>query len=298
MDMTLVVLAAGQSTRYGALKQLDEFGPHGESLMDYAVYDAHRVGLSRVVIVTRNEILPKIAAHVERYRDHVAVEIALQQTSDPHSGTAARRSKPWGTGHAVLSVEPFVTQPFIVINADDFYGGRPYDRMVAHLFRCNPNDPTFALVPFPLRATLSPSGGVSRGVCTVSGNEVTEIVETVGLRQRGNLIDGTTLSGKSTSHGGEEPVSMNYWGFTPAIFPLLADEFSKFRVAADGDDEFPISDTLNVLLREHRAHLTRVEAAGEWCGVTYPGDRSRVVAALERLTAAGVYPTPLFPACN
>ena len=299
MEITLVVLAAGQSARYGKLKQLDQFGPHGESLMDYSVHDAHRAGLSRVVVVTREEILPSVRAHVKRYQDLIAVDIAVQQTSLPHSFTdRARRHKPWGTAHAVLSAESLVSGPFIVVNADDFYGRTAHEQMGAYLRNCDPTDPTFAMVPFTLSTTLSPHGGVSRGVCTVGGGSVTEIIEIVDLRRNRDGVTGFTLDGQNKSFEGREPVSMNYWGFTPAIFPLLAAEFERFVATAEADAEFPISDTVNTMLRERRARLKMVDESEEWFGVTHPNDKFWVVAGFADLTAAGIYSILLFLTCN
>src|SRR4051812_2198550 len=226
MPLTLVVLAAGMGSRYGGLKQVDPVGPSGETMLDFAVYDAIRAGFDRAVFVIRRDFeaafRQQMAARFER---RIEVDYVFQSIADLPAGFAppAGREKPWGTGHAVWCVREAVTSNFSVINADDFYGADSYAQLAGFLRHADPRavPATFAMVAFRLANTLSEHGTVSRGVCTTeAGGALRSIVEQTNIQP--------TEVGAGKKYSGDEAVSMNCWGFTPALFPLLDRRLRSF----------------------------------------------------------------------
>jgi hypothetical protein len=304
---TLVVLAAGMGSRYGGLKQLDPVGPSGETLLDYGVFDAVRAGFGRVVFVIRRDFEEAFGRDVAaKYQGRVAVELSFQELSDLPGGFAppAGREKPWGTGHAVWCARHAVTEDFAVINADDFYGADAYAKLAGGLAAPGwPGAPghwvwpagaspaprrPFCLVGFPLAATLSEHGTVSRGVCTVRGARLVSIVEETAIRAED--------VGPGRKFTGAETVSMNCWGFTPEIFPLLEAELAAFLRLRGGDlrAEMYLPAAVSYLVAAGRADVNVLAAAGSWFGVTYREDKPRVAAALAELVRQGAYPARLF----
>jgi NDP-sugar pyrophosphorylase family protein len=297
MSSTLVVLAAGISTRYGRLKQLEPVGPAGEALLEYAMYDALRAGFHRVVLVIRRELEAAFRAHLEPRWRGTDIRYAYQElTQIPRRVPgAAGRMKPWGTAHAVLAAEPAVDGAFAVCNADDFYGAEAYGSLAMHL-RQSETAGEQAVVGYALRATLSPHGGVSRGLCeTDRDGRLTRVVEILDARDERGVIAGRDEAGGSITLAPDAVVSMNLWGLTPSIFSLLRERFAVF-LDLRGDDpkaEFLISTAANELVAAGRIVLRVLPTAETWMGVTYPDDRAGVVARLGALTRTGRYPEPL-----
>lgn len=307
--LSLVVMAAGIGSRYRGAKQVEPVGPAGETLLDYGVFDALRSGLSRVVLVTRPELEPALRARAEPWRRHGAeVVFAFQQLHDlpPGLEVPANRARPWGTGHAVLAARDAVDGPFVVVNADDFYGRAIFEALASFLSALPavsavparagaPSTPgSWALAAFPLAATLSPQGPVARGICEERAGRLTQVEEVLGLVKEG---DGA-VSADGRRFAGDTPTSMNVWGFTPALFPPLAARFAAFLAAA-GDDpraEFLLPQAVSAIVDSGAAAVHVLRAEGTWFGLTHPGDREAVVARLAALHAVGDYPTPLFPA--
>jgi hypothetical protein len=297
--LTLVVLAAGLSSRYGALKQLDAVGPGGHPLMDYAVYDARRAGFTRVVFVIRDELESQFADRVEHLKDWIAAEYVFQRLEDLPRGThaAAGRTKPWGTGHAVLAVRERMSGPFAVVNADDFYGRAAFVSVHKYLSAAQRDPPTFAVVGFALRQTLSPHGGVSRGICEHDEDRwlraVTELKE---LRDDGERITGVRPNGTVAHFTGDETVSTNFWGFTTAAFEMLQSQFETFLEthANDLDAEFLIPDAVNDVVATNQARVRILGAREQFFGVTHPGDKAHVQHRIHELVAQGEYPPQLF----
>jgi len=301
MDLTLVILAAGLSTRYGqGLKQADGVGPSGEYLWEYAVHDAARAGFGRVVLVIRPGLEPELSRRVGFMAGDLEVVFAVQALDavPPTVAVPDGRRKPWGTGHAVLAAAPAVSSPFVVVNADDFYGAAAYEAIAAHLRRhASTAPPQFAMAGYRLASTLSAHGGVSRAIVSADARGlVSSVVEVVDIATRDARLGGRTLGGEAVSLTGDELVSMNCWGFTPAIFPMLREGFARFLRTRGTDPaaEFVISDEVGALVAAGEAQLHLLPSGDEWCGMTAGPDRDDVRRRLAALVAAGRYPSPLF----
>jgi hypothetical protein len=300
MTLSVVILAAGVGSRYGGLKQLDEVGPSGETIMEYSAYDAARAGFERAVLVVRPETEAEFRNTVgARIGAHLAVDYVHQtlDVSDHGRKPTAARSKPWGTGHAVLAARPAVSGRFAVINADDFYGAESYRSLAGFLRDPATSRPTdFALQGFRIGPTLSAAGAVSRGLCQADREGWLEhIVEIPEVRKRdggGCYSDG---NGVERRLAGDELVSMNMWGFTPAVFDELAREFAAFleRSTQDPRAEFLLPAAVEQMITDRRARVRVLPEAGQWCGNTYREDRDQVAADIARLVARGVYPERL-----
>jgi hypothetical protein len=295
---TLVVLAAGLSTRYGGSKQLEPVGPDGEALLDYAVYDALTAGFGEVVLVvsTSNE-----ADLVSRFRDRFGIAIPLRTVVQGAGRLASglrppTRVKPWGTGHAVLCLEGTVDGPFAVANADDFYGRGAYRSLVTHL-----TSPVHAdeqcVVGYRVDATLSEHGGVSRAVLeSDQDGHLVSIEEVLGLERAGDgTITGQTTGGKVRALAGDARVSMNLWGLTPDLFGPLDERFGVFlnRHGEDPRAEFYLSDAVGALVVSGQLTVRVTHTEEHWLGMTFPADRGLVRAGIRSLVEEGEYPPSL-----
>jgi NDP-sugar pyrophosphorylase family protein len=274
----LVVLAAGMGRRFGGDKQTVPLGPGGATLMEYALFDALRAGFGRVVVVVRAEMRDATQASLEsRLRGRVPV-VCVVQKSDRD------RTRPWGTGHAVLAAADAVREPFAVVNADDFYGRESFAAIGGFLAAPAPSGaPAYVIAGFPASGTLSDAGPVNRAVCeTDEDGWLVRITERMDL-VRGDVPDDT-------------PVSMNFWGFTPAVFAQLEPMFETFRrgPGTNRSKEFLLPDALGRLVAARAARVRVLPTGGEWCGVTHPADAPRVAARLAALTASGAYPPDLW----
>ncbi len=298
MNLTLVVLAAGLSGRYGAVKQLESVGPSDEALLDYAIYDAIRSGFTKIVLVVRPELEDDFRIHMRQLLgDAHAVAFVFQQLDSlpPGYDVPQNRTKPWGTGHAILASEPEVAGPFAVSNADDFYGNSAYALLHDHLVRAGDQLPTFALVGYTLVDTpLSTVGGVSRAICHCDDQGFLEsIVEIQEIRAKGNQMTGVTAAGEAYELFGDETASMNLWGLTPAIFPILQKQFAEFMLGADCDDEFLISTAMNEQVATGQVRVKILPAREQGFGMTHRADKDQVVARIRELVAQGRYPADL-----
>lgn len=283
MAMTLVVMAAGRGSRFGGMKQVAALGPSGESLLDYAVYDAVRNGFDDVVFVVSDAGVEAVEAHVERgCGRHVPVRYALQK--------ADGRAKPWGTGHAVLSACGEVDGPFGVINADDFYGQGSFQVLGREL---GSGGDDHVLVAFRLRESLSPNGGVSRGVCSVEDGFLTSITE---LHDVAADDDGRVGNREGVALTGDELISTNLWGFQASFGQVLAEEFDTFLVdhGDDPDAEFLIGDAVESLAGRGGPKVRVAPTQERLLGVTYSEDVADVTAELAALVDSGRYPSPLW----
>ncbi len=295
---TLLVLAAGMGSRYGGLKQIEPVGPSGEAIIDYSVFDAIRAGFGKLVFVIRKDIEQAFKEFVgSRFERHIPIEYAYQELDKIPSGfqVPAGRTKPWGTTQAVLMTEGMINEPFAMINADDFYGAESYRVLAEHL-RSGSQD--YAMVGFVLRNTLSDFGTVARGVCQVSNTGyLTGIGEMTAVARDGNRAKNTGADGKVTPLTGDEPVSMNYWGFTPKIYGQLREHFNEF-LKENGTDlkkECYIPNTVNEIIVAGEGKVKVLKSNDPWFGVTYREDHSTVVASILRLVKEGKYPEKLWP---
>jgi NDP-sugar pyrophosphorylase family protein len=289
MAPTLLVLAAGMGSRYGGLKQIDPVGPSGETLLDYAVFDAIRSGFGRAVFVIRRDFEDAFRSSVAaKYEGRIAYDCVFQSTDDVPEGCAvpAGREKPLGTGHAVWCARGALGGPFAAINGDDFYGAGSFSSLAAHLETAK--GARFAFVGFRLAETLSESGAVSRGICRERAGQLASIAEEHGI-SRADVGPGRRFSGN-------EIVSMNCWGFTPAILAGLESGLRAF-LAAKGTDpkaEFYLPAAVSELVSGGGAEVKVLPSGDAWFGVTHAGDRARAAAAIAALVRKGAYPPRLF----
>jgi hypothetical protein len=310
MALTLVVMAAGLGTRYGGPKQIESLGPAGATLLDYSIYDAARAGFGTVVLVIREDLEAAVRATIGGRWEGAAgggaggrpaLVYARQRLDDLPAGLTVppTRTKPWGTGHAVLAAAAAVTGPFAVVNADDFYGREAFARAAEFLAagHAGASPGTFANIAYPLRDTLSAAGGVNRAVCRADGDGWLETMEeVVGIRRLDDgAYEGTDPRNRPVRLAADTPVSMNMWAFTPVVFAVLRRGFEEFLGQASAPrSEFLLSHAVRDVVRRGEARVRLLRAPGRWLGVTYPEDRPRVAAALRQLVAAGEYPERLW----
>jgi NDP-sugar pyrophosphorylase family protein len=294
---TLLVLAAGMGSRYGGLKQIDPVGPAGETIIDYSIFDAMRAGFGKLVFVIRKDIEPQFREIVgTRFEKRIAVEYVYQELDKlpaPYT-LPAGRTKPWGTTHAILMAEGVVKEPFAAINADDFYGQQAYQLLAQHL---TSGTTDYAMVGFILRNTLSKFGSVARGVCRVDKkNHLKSVVEMMKIEPAGGGAKNTDAEGKITKLTGDEAVSMNFWGFTPMLFPQLRAQFDAFlkKSGTEVKSECYIPITVNDLVVTRQAKVKVLRTNDSWFGVTYREDRPQVVESIRQLIAQGKYPEKLW----
>jgi hypothetical protein len=294
---TLLVLAAGMGSRYGGLKQIDPVGPAGETIIDYSIYDAMRAGFGKLVFVIRHDIEQQFREIVgSRFEKRIAVEYVFQELDKLPTGYSlpAGRTKPWGTTHAILMAEPVIKEPFAAINADDFYGKSAYTVLAKHL---TSGTPDYAMVGFVLKNTLSANGSVARGVSQTDANHyLTSIVEMMKIEPDGQGAKNTDADGKVTKLTGREAVSMNFWGFTPALFPQIQAVFENFLKRSGGEQksECYIPLTVGELVTTGQAKVKVLRSPDSWFGVTYREDRPDVIESIRKLIAKGEYPEKLW----
>ena len=300
MPQTLVVLAAGMGSRYGGLKQIDPMGPSGETILDYSVFDALRAGFSKVVFIIRPDFEADFRNNVSSNFEHlVDVEYAFQTLDKLPSGWSipVGREKPWGTTHAILCAADVVKENFAVINADDFYGQESYAVLNNELSSVDSFANTFSMVGFTLRNTLSDHGSVARGVCTTSENGLlTHIDEMTNLSREGSGALYTRDDGSVLSLTGDEPVSMNMWGFTPRLFDHLDRVFQEFLRTSGTElkSECFIPLTVGQLITEKHVTCKVLRSNSTWFGVTYKEDKEIVQGSIAALVEQGKYPQSLW----
>lgn len=300
MKPTLFVLAAGMGSRYGGLKQLDGLGPHGETIMDYSIYDALHAGFGKVVFVIRKDFEQDFRDKVlSKYEGHIPVEVVFQSTDKLPEGYTcpAERTKPWGTNHAVLMGRDVINEPFAVLNADDFYGRNAFEVIAKELSREHTRKGDYCMVGFRVGNTMTENGSVSRGVCENTDGLLTSVVERTAISYDADgKIVFTDENGAVQTLDPATPVSMNLWGFTPDYFDYSDREFRRFLYAhiAEPKSEFYIPTCIDALIHSGEATVKVLDTDSRWFGVTYSEDRPAVVAKFAQLHADGVYPEKLF----
>ena len=300
---TLLVLAAGMGSRYGALKQMDGVGPNNEAIIDYSIYDAIRAGFGKVVFVIRHsfaEAFTKIF-NKERFGGRIEVEVVYQELDYLPEGFSVPegREKPWGTNHALMMAKDVIKEPFAVINADDFYGADAYRVIGAYLSERGGESGHYCMVGYEVNKTLSENGTVSRGVCSVNDEGfLTSIVERTKIERN---AEGTIVFhdlGEDEALEEHTPVSMNLFGFTPDYFAHSEEYFKGFlsdeKNMANPKAEFFIPLMVNELVGNGTAKLKVLSTTAQWFGVTYQADKPQLVAKIEELIEAGVYPRNLW----
>ena len=300
MKPTLFVLAAGMGSRYGGLKQLDGLGPHGETIMDYSIYDALKAGFGKVVFVIRKDFEQDFREKVlSKYEGHIPVEVVFQSIDKlPEGYTAPEgRTKPWGTNHAVLMGADVINEPFAVINADDYYGTDAFRVIAEELSKEYDRKGDYCMVGFRVGNTMTENGSVSRGVCTAKDGHLASIVERTAIAYDAEGRPTFTDEEGQVQHlDPDTPVSMNFWGFTPDYFDFSQREFVKFLdgLTDTAKGEYYIPTAVNTLINSGEATVKLLDTTSRWFGVTYADDRDNVVAQLAALHADGTYPDKLF----
>lgn len=298
MKPTLLILAAGMASRYGSMKQVDGFGPNGETIIDYSIHDAIKAGFGKVTFIIREEFHesfknifePKLAGKVE-------VDYVFQSYDLSKYGITEKieRQKPWGTGHAVLEASKQINEPFCVINADDYYGYDAFEKM-ANFLNNEVRDDLFSLMGYEVDKTLSEYGSVSRGICKVAEGNLVEINERTKVYAKDGVIVYEDDNGNTTPLDTDSRASMNFWGFSPAIFELTEPMFKRF-VEANKDNpkaEFFIPLMAEELVKTGKAQFKVIPTSSKWFGVTYKEDKPIVQKSLSDLIAQGVYPQKLW----
>lgn len=294
---TLVIMAAGMGSRYGGIKQIEPVGPSGEIILEYSIYDAIEAGFNKVVFIIRKDIEKAFREAIgDKIEQFVETEYVFQDIADIPKGfeVPEGRTKPWGTGQAILACKNVVKEPFAVINADDYYGKEGLKKI--HDYLCQPKDVAtkfnFCMAGFQVGNTLSENGTVTRGVCQVKDDVLTKIVETQEIG-KGNGCAVTPQGNISL----EQPVSMNMWGLTPDIFEELEERFKSFLAGISGNGlkaEYLIPTIIGELVEEGKATVQVLPTKDKWFGVTYKEDRPFVVQSFADLVKQGVYAEKLF----
>ena len=299
---TLVILAAGMGNRFGGLKQVVPVGRHGEALLDFSVYDAIKAGFNKIVYIIKPEMQEDFARLIAdkvaiAHRGAVDIFIAHQKMDDLPSGFTLPegRTKPWGTAHAIHAAREVLTEPFAVINADDYYGPQVYKDFIEHMQTLDPNSADFAMAGYHIGATLSPTGAVTRGICTVEGGFLTDIKETSGIYVEGGKIY-YDEGGKKVELSEDTPVSMNAFVFTPSIVPFIVNGLAKFleNNVNNPSSEYYLPVAVGDMLADKAATMRVIPAKEQWYGFTFKEDKEPVVESISKMIEAGLYPERLF----
>lgn len=296
---TLVIMAAGMGSRFGGLKQVEGLGPDGETLMEYAVFDALEAGFGKIVFVIRKN-METVFREVfnEKLLQHIPYELVFQELDDlPHNLKPPKtRLKPWGTAHAIWACRKAVQSPFALINADDFYGREAYQN-IAEFFTKHTDPCVYALNAYQLDKTLSEFGGVNRGICQLdTKNHLIKVVEQLQLARNADGVVQQMLEDKTIEIDAKSPVSMNIWAFYPTVFQpfekLLIDFLNKNLT--DSQSEAFVPAFITALIEQQKVSVKVLTSHAQWFGITYPQDKILAKVKLQKMTDQGLYPSPLF----
>lgn len=295
----ILVLAAGIGSRYGGIKQLDTIGPNGESLMEYSIFDAAKAGFKKVVFVIKKDLEILFQNKIiQKYKGLIEIDYVFQELKaipQPFK-CPEERIKPWGTGHAILAAKEKIDAPFAVINADDFYGPSAFKIMAEALNKMKMNDHNFFILTYKLDNTLSDHGSVSRGVCKEKDHHLESIIEHTQLIKApsGEIFDRSGHHA-ATPLSPDTPVSMNFWGFSPKLFPLLEKGFCHFleNRIQEPSSEFFITTPLDLAIKQGEIKISILKTDEKWMGVTYQEDKEIAHEGLKRMVQEGTYPRQL-----
>ena len=299
----LVIMAAGIGSRFGkGIKQLAPVGPNGEIIMEYSIYDALEAGFNKVVFIIRKDLEEEFRAVIGNKIEQITeVEYAFQSLEDLPDGfeKPADRTKPWGTGQAVLAAKNVLSEPFMVINADDYYGKEAYVKVHDYLVQKQPEDGLLhiCMAGFRLGNTLSDNGSVTRGVCHIENGALVGVTETHDIYKTENGAESRSADGTAEELDVNSLVSMNMWGLTPAVMDVLEKGFVEILHGLDAADikkEYLLPEMIDRLFKEGKAKVDVLDTKDTWFGVTYQEDKEVVIAAFDRLAKEGVYPETLY----
>ncbi|MDD7219008.1 MAG: sugar phosphate nucleotidyltransferase [Clostridia bacterium] len=300
---SLVVMAAGIGSRFGmGIKQLTPVGPQGEIIMEYSIYDALKAGFNKVVFIIRKDLEQEFRNIIgERIEKITEVEYVFQELEDLPEGFTkpADRTKPWGTGQAVLSAKRVLNEPFIVINADDYYGKEAFVKVHDYLIQEQPQDEKLhiCMAAFRLGNTLSDNGSVTRGICQIEDGQLTGVKETHDIFKTETGARAEHENGSVETLDLKSLVSMNMWGLTPAFLDILQEGFEEFLRNLKEEElkkEYLLPELIDRLIKDKKAQVDVLETKDTWFGVTYQEDKETVKKAFLDLTAQGLYPEKLF----
>jgi UTP-glucose-1-phosphate uridylyltransferase len=305
MNPTLLILAAGMGRRYGGPKQIDRFGPSGETIMDYALYDALAAGFAKVVFVIRHDFESDFRAVVGgKYENRVSVDYVFQELDDlpPGFTVPSGRTQPWGTAHAIWCARRCVQEPFVSVNADDYYGRSAFRAVAQHLMRPaveNPERlPEYCVVGYPVLQTLSAHGAVARAICEVDEEGFLKaLVERTHVERSGDTGRYVAEAGRVCVLQGNEVVSMNMWGFSPTVFDQLDRHLTRFlevQTRTRDTSEYVIPVALNEILAEKAARVRVLPTSDAWFGVTHAKDRLGAIESIREMVKRGEYPSPIW----
>ncbi len=294
--MTLLLMAAGSGSRYGKLKQFDGLGPNEEFLMEFSIFDALENGFDHVVAITKKDNVVFLRDHLlAKLPKSIKLDVIAQELMDIPAGCSysGERLKPWGTAHAVWTARNLINNPFVVINADDYYGKGAF-KNAAKFIQDPANKDAYGLVGYTLKDTLSEHGSVSRGVCTADKNDtLLSVVERTKLEQKGKVVVDEDSGLEFT---GDELVSMNYWICRPSIFEAIEKDLKSFLQKGENLEkgEIYIPFVIQEMVQRNEVKVKVVPSGGKWFGVTYASDREMAVGQLQETTDQGGYPAPLW----
>ena len=298
-NLTLLILAAGMGSRFGGLKQIEPIGPNGEFIIDYSIYDAIKAGFNKVVFIIKKENYDVFRETIgKRVEDKIKVEYVFQELDALPEGYTcpAEREKPWGTAHAILAAKNNISEPFAIINADDFYGRDAYF-VVSEFLKKEHSTNTYAIVGYNVKNTLTLNGSVKRGVCKLNGEYLDELIESSVIEEN-SVITASPLDGRdSFVVSADTCVSMNMIGFNPTLFSYIESKFPSFLEENKNDIlkcEFLIPDVLTQANSDNYAKTVVLPTTAKWEGVTYKEDKESVVLAIKKLVDEGEYPQELW----
>ncbi len=300
-NTTLVIMAAGMGSRFGGIKQLEPIGPGGEIIMDYSIYDAMKAGFNKIVVILRKDLEKDFKEVIgDRIEKIVDVEYVFQELEALPEGfeKPIERTKPWGTGQAVLCCKDVVKEPFVVINADDYYGKEAFKIVYNFLNDTTHKATEYCMAGFILGNTLSENGSVTRGVCKVNDNgKLVDIVETSGIVPEGDHAVAKNSAGEDIRIDLDNVVSMNFWGFKPELYDALESGFTEFLSGIDKNElkkEYLLPTVVDDLVKAGKAEVSVLKTTDRWFGVTYKEDKDAVVRSIRTLIDKGEYPSKLF----
>ena len=297
---TLYVLAGGLGSRYGGLKQMESFGPSGETIIDYSIYDAINSGIDNVLFVIRKDMEEAFKeVYMDKYKGKVDIDYIFQDIADvpdwyKQENDISLRQKPWGTGHAVLVAKNKLNNPFLVINGDDFYGRESFQKAAKFLREeCSENES--AIISYKLKNVLSDNGTVKRGICTVKDEHLDRIAEAFELKRNpDNTITGEDAqTGEKLLLQDDTNISMNMFCLSPYIFEHLQNKFDTFLHSCAEGEEFILPNIFNELIKEGKLNIKSIDTNGTWFGVTYKEDAPSVRENIQKLIDDGIYPSNL-----